>query len=68
MEPGPANLPPGLCATCVHAKVIASDRGHRFIRCGLSEADPRYARYPLLPVAVCAGHDVRQPPASARPS
>lgn len=57
MLPGPANPPPGLCGTCVHARVIPSDRGHRFIRCAVSDVDPRYARYPLLPVAVCAGYD-----------
>ena len=62
MAPGPASPPPGLCGTCRHARVIASDRGQRFLRCGLSDTDPRYARYPLLPIAVCAGYDVRGAP------
>jgi hypothetical protein len=61
MEAGPANPPPGLCGTCRHARVIPSDRGQRFIRCGLSDTDQRYARYPPLPVAHCQGYLVRQP-------
>jgi len=61
MAPGPASPPPGLCGTCQHALVIRSDRGARFIRCGRSDTDPRYSRYPPLPVAHCQGYDVRQP-------
>jgi hypothetical protein len=41
--------------------VIPSDRGQRFIRCGLSDTDPRFARYPPLPVANCQGYELRQP-------
>ena len=57
-------LPAGLCATCVHAKVLLSDRGSRFYRCSLSDANPRYARYPTLPVVYCQGYQptVASPP------
>jgi len=41
--------------------VIPSDRGQRFIRCGKSDADPRYARYPALPMAHCQGYETRTP-------
>jgi hypothetical protein len=46
----------GLCATCAHVNIIASDRGSRFYMCRLSSTDPRFPRYPLIPVAACAGY------------
>jgi hypothetical protein len=49
----------GLCATCAHAAVIVSDRGSRFYRCERSKTDPRFRRYPPLPVTVCIGYDER---------
>jgi hypothetical protein len=48
--------PPGLCATCRHAAVLAS-RTSVFLRCGLAERDPAFPRYPRLPVVVCAGYE-----------
>jgi len=48
--------PPGLCATCTHAQVVASSKGSTFYRCQLSETDARFPRYPALPVIVCAGY------------
>jgi hypothetical protein len=47
----------GLCATCVHAKVIMSSRGSTFYLCQRSLADPAFPRYPPLPVVRCAGHE-----------
>jgi hypothetical protein len=47
----------GLCATCRHAAVIVSDRGSRFYRCERSKTDPRFPRYPALPVVNCIGYD-----------
>ena len=49
----------GLCASCRHLVVIKSDRGSTFVQCGLSKTDPRFARYPPLPVIVCGGHTAR---------
>jgi hypothetical protein len=46
----------GLCATCRHLVVIRSDRGSVFVQCGLAKVDPRFPRYPPLPVIACAGH------------
>ena len=46
----------GLCASCVHARVITNDRGATFVQCGLAKEDPRYARYPAVPVRMCAGY------------
>jgi len=46
----------GLCATCAHAQIVASSKGSTFLLCALSESDPRFPRYPRLPVLRCAGH------------
>jgi hypothetical protein len=46
----------GLCADCVHARRIESDRGARFYLCELSTVDPKYRKYPALPVIRCAGY------------
>jgi len=45
----------GLCATCAHARPVTSARGSTFWRCGLHERDPRFAKYPRLPVLRCEG-------------
>jgi len=47
----------GLCASCRHLIVITSDRGSTFVQCGLAKSDPRFVKYPRLPVIACAGHD-----------
>jgi hypothetical protein len=48
----------GLCESCCHAQIIESRRGARFWLCGLSRADPRFPKYPRLPVVRCAGYEV----------
>ena len=45
----------GLCASCAHARVVENDRGSRFYMCELAKTDPRFTRYPRLPVVACAG-------------
>ncbi len=47
----------GLCATCVHARSVVSSRGSEFLLCGRSETDPRYPKYPPLPVLRCPGFE-----------
>ena len=47
----------GLCASCVHAQVVTSTRGSRFYLCRRSAADPRFPKYPSLPVRVCSGYE-----------
>lgn len=47
----------GLCADCRFAKVVRSDRGATFYQCGRSFEDPRFSKYPRLPVRVCAGYE-----------
>lgn len=47
----------GLCAACRHVKVIQSARGSFFIMCGLAKTDPRFSKYPVLPVLRCIGYE-----------
>jgi hypothetical protein len=51
---------PGLCAGCFHRRLLASARSV-FLRCGLADDDPRFPRYPRLPVVACAGYRRRDP-------
>ena len=46
----------GLCASCVHGQTIESSKGSTFLLCRLSFTDPRFAKYPQLPVVSCAGY------------
>src|SRR5215813_3181230 len=46
----------GLCASCLQAKVIRSSKRATFYLCLKSVEDPRFARYPALPVRDCAGY------------
>ena len=48
--------PTGLCADCTHARRIESARGSVFILCQLSATDPRFPKYPRLPVLQCLGY------------
>jgi hypothetical protein len=36
---------------------VVSARGSRFVRCGRSDEDARFPRYPPLPVLRCAGFE-----------
>jgi hypothetical protein len=54
-------MPAGLCESCRHHTWITSGRGSRFLRCDLSFIDPRFARFPALPVFACAGYSKGEP-------
>lgn len=47
----------GLCASCSHARIIESKRGSRFYLCERSRVDPRFPKYPPLPVLRCIGYE-----------
>jgi hypothetical protein len=47
----------GLCGSCVHAQIVTSSKGSTFYLCRLSETDPRFRKYPVLPVERCSGHE-----------
>jgi hypothetical protein len=47
----------GLCADCIHARTVESNRGSVFLLCELSRSDRRFAKYPRLPVLSCPGYE-----------
>ena len=51
----------GLCDRCAHQRVVRSGRGSLFSLCERSFDDPRFAKYPPVPVASCPGFTPRPP-------
>ncbi len=49
----------GLCSQCQHARLIESNKGSVFMLCELSKTDPRFPKYPRLPVLACPGYELR---------
>jgi hypothetical protein len=45
----------------MHARVIESKRGSQFWLCGRSKVDPRFRKYPGLPVVQCIGYETGAP-------
>lgn len=45
----------GLCATCVHCRIVQAARS-TFYLCARSFDDPRFRKYPPLPVVRCIGY------------
>jgi len=58
-------IEPGLCADCRFARRIESGRGSSFLLCGRASGDPRFVRYPALPVRRCPGHEPSAPAPAA---
>lgn len=50
----------GLCERCAHVQIVT---GHRstFYLCRLSFSDPRFPRYPPIPVLECPGFQPAPP-------
>ena len=46
----------GLCLDCQYARRIDSARGSTFYRCGFSDTDPDFPKYPRLPILQCPGY------------
>lgn len=55
----------GLCASCVHHRIIENRRGSRFHMCERGLTDHRFAKYPPLPVHRCVGYEPVGPEAEA---
>jgi uncharacterized protein (TIGR00290 family) len=49
--------PAGLCSACAHSKTVVSDRGSIFNRCLLAQSNPRFRKYPHIPVLACPGFE-----------
>ena len=53
---GPSPSPAvGLCDRCRNVKRVQTRTGSTFYLCQLSSVDPRFPRYPRLPVVRCLG-------------
>ena len=52
----------GLCATCTWVRIVKNRRGSVFYRCLKADSDPRFVRYPPLPVLHCPGYGRRDSP------
>jgi hypothetical protein len=57
MNPEEARAYAGLCADCRFARINRSDRGTLFYQCGKAFEDPRFPKYPRLPVRACDGYE-----------
>lgn len=55
---------PGLCADCACSRVVTSGRS-TFYLCERALTDPRFSKYPLLPVLSCRGFEPRGTPGPA---
>ena len=53
----PVRQPAGLCADCVFRRTTRNRRGSVFVLCRRSASDPRYPKYPPLPVLRCRGFE-----------
>jgi hypothetical protein len=58
----------GLCDACRFQRVVRTTRGSRFSLCERSKHDPRFAKYPPVPVLACPGFERREPPGGATPA
>ena len=65
MDPDEARL--GLCATCRFRRDVPGARS-TFYMCDRSRTDPRFPRYPPLPVIRCPGYSPRDSEDPEEPS
>ena len=56
-ENQPADSHAGLCRSCLYARVVRTGRGSTFYLCRRSVNDPRFVKYPRLPVIQCPGFE-----------
>jgi len=49
----------GLCSQCQHSRLVESSKASVFLLCELSKTDPRFPKYPRLPVLACSGYKRR---------
>lgn len=54
----------GLCASCRYVKRLCTKGGAVIYLCTLSASDPRFSKYPRLPVSACEGYTLMTGPES----
>jgi len=47
----------GLCAECVHLRLVGSPSRTIFVQCGRARNEATFVRYPRLPVVSCTGFE-----------
>jgi hypothetical protein len=52
----PSKVTVGLCAACAWVRTTTARSGATYYRCARAEQDPRFPRYPALPVRRCPGY------------
>ena len=52
----------GICDECRHQRLVPNTRGSVFSLCERSREDPRFPRYPQIPVLSCPGFQPEQGP------
>ena len=57
----PPQSPGGVCGTCRGVRTVTPRRGSVFYRCARADVDPRFVRYPPLPVLACPGYEFSDP-------
>jgi len=50
----------GLCLTCRHSRRVPAPRATYWL-CELAASDPRFVKYPRLPVRECGGYEPAEP-------
>ncbi len=55
----------GLCLDCRRLRIVVSRTGSRFYLCERSRTDPKYPKYPRLPVLRCDGYERDGAPAKS---
>ncbi len=55
---------PGLCRSCIHARLVTSNRERLFLLCEAHRANPRLAKYPSLPVLACESYELQTRPST----
>jgi len=56
----------GLCIDCTNMRRVESSHGSVFLLCELSRNDPRFAKYPRLPMLSCGGYRPQTAPGNVR--
>jgi len=51
----------GLCDRCAWRQSVPSSRGQVYVLCRRSVDDPRFRKYPVLPVFACSGFEPVDP-------
>ncbi len=56
--------PAGLCDRCRHQQLVRTGRGSEFSLCRLHKTDPRFRKYPPVPVLRCPGFESATAPSA----